>query len=63
MDHLHIPEGCKPQVRKIPYLGLAPKYDKLGFDGFPERHGRNPEKLIVSHSILQWRAEWVESFI
>jgi len=63
MDHLHIPEGCKPQVREVPYLGLAPKYDKLGFDGFPRRHGRNPEELIVSHSILQLRAEWVESFI
>lgn len=44
-------------------MGLAPKYDQLGFDGFPERHHRNPDELIASHSIPQCRAEWIESFI
>jgi len=63
MEHLSIPEDCKPQVCEIPYLGLAPKYDKLGFDGFPERYGQNAKELIGSHSILQWRAECIESFI
>jgi hypothetical protein len=63
MDHLNIPEGCRPQARDVPYLGLAPKYDKLGFDGFPERHNLKSDVLISSHSILQWRAEWIESFI
>ncbi|MCJ1310739.1 hypothetical protein MMC25_004405 [Agyrium rufum] len=63
MDNLPTPEGCKPQVREIPYLGLAPRYGGLGFTGFSKRHSRNPEELITSHSILQWRADLVESFI
>jgi hypothetical protein len=63
MDHLHIPEGCRPYARNVPYMGLAPKYDQLGFDSFPERHDVNSNILISSHSILQWRADWIESFI
>jgi hypothetical protein len=63
MDHLHIPEGCRPYARNVPYMGLAPKYDQLGFDSFPERHDVNSDILISSHSILQWRADWIESFI
>lgn len=63
MDHLHIPEGCKSQMREIPYLGMAPKYDQLGFHGFPERHSVNSDELIATHSILKWRADYIESFI
>lgn len=62
MDHLHIPEGCKPNVREIPYLGLAPKYDGLGFDGFPERHGQNPDKLIVLGCNPRQPAERIQTF-
>jgi hypothetical protein len=63
MDYLHIPPGCKTQMREIPYLGIAPKYDRLGFDGFPERHDRNPDEVIATHSILKWRADYIESFV
>jgi hypothetical protein len=63
MDHLNTPEGWRPQARDVPYLGLALKYDELGFDGFPERYNLESDVLISSHSILQWQAEWIESFI
>jgi hypothetical protein len=62
MDHLHIPEACQPQALSVPYLGFAPKYDRLGFNGFPERHGQNSDELISSHNLNPWRKEWVESF-
>jgi hypothetical protein len=39
MDHLPIPESCKSRIIVVPYLGLAPQYDRKGFHGFPERHG------------------------
>jgi hypothetical protein len=52
MDHLNIPEGWRPQARDVPYPGLAPKYDELGFDGFPERYNLESDVLISSHSIL-----------
>jgi len=63
MDHLHIPDGCKPQAREVPHLGLAPSYDKLGFDGFPERHDLTLDELVSSDSLPAWRADYVESFI
>jgi hypothetical protein len=46
MDHLPIPESCKARVKDVPYLGLAPKYDRKGFDGFPERCGIDIESIL-----------------
>lgn len=62
MDHLHIPESCKPQAWEIPYFGVAPKYDGLGFDGFLERVGKNPFILLAERSLLPWQEEWINSF-
>lgn len=55
MDHLPIPESCKSRAIVVPYLGLAPKYDRKGFDGFPERHG------LVSRQITNSTIEFIES--
>jgi hypothetical protein len=54
MDHLPIPESCKSRAIVVPYLGLAPKYDRKGFDGFPERHG------LVSSQIVSATDESIE---
>ena len=62
MDHLHIPESCKPHARVVPYLGVAPKYDKLGFDGFPERFNLSSDNFSLPHKSVPRRAEWIESF-
>jgi hypothetical protein len=62
MDHIHIPEGCRPQALPVPYLGIAPKYDRLGFDGFPERNGKTIDALISSNSNDPQHELWIESF-
>lgn len=41
-----IPKSCRSRAIRVPYLGLAPKYDRLGFAGFPERCDIDAEKLI-----------------
>jgi hypothetical protein len=46
MDHLPIPESCLPRARPVLYLGLAPAYDRKGFESFPSRHGIDPDQLI-----------------
>jgi hypothetical protein len=74
MDHLPIPESCKARVKEVPYLGLAPKYDRKGFDGFPERCGIDIESIlkpakIRSRTVARQKAEafldpeYVESFL
>lgn len=62
MDHLHIPEACKPQAVRVPYSGFAPKYDRLGFNGFPGRYGQNIDELTSPDDLNPRRKEWVESF-
>ncbi len=49
-------------MRPVPYLGIAPKYDNLGFDGFPERHGWTVDELLNGEGTSKWRADYVESF-
>jgi hypothetical protein len=74
MDHLPIPESCKARVKDVPYLGLAPKYDRKGFDGFPERCGVDIESILYlaktpSRNVAPHEAEasldleYVESFL
>lgn len=46
MDHLIIPPSCQRHRRTVPYLGIAPKYDRRGFDGFPERAGFSQSALL-----------------
>jgi hypothetical protein len=45
MEHLGIPLACRSQAIPVPYLGTAPKYDREGLMGFPERHGLKTEEL------------------
>ena len=53
MDHLQIPQSCRPQAMAVPYLGLAPSYDRKGFYGFPERHGIDVEVLLSRATISE----------
>jgi hypothetical protein len=46
MDHLPVPENCRSLVSEVPYLCIAPKYDRKGFEGFLERCGLDEEKLL-----------------
>lgn len=46
MEHLNIPPSCRPQATTVPYIGVAPTYDRKGFYGFPERHGIDVEVLL-----------------
>ncbi|MCJ1401249.1 hypothetical protein MMC11_004461 [Xylographa trunciseda] len=65
MDHLPIPDHYRGNMIAVPYLGLAPEYDELGFEGFPERHGLSTESL-QNGNFDQYRAqgsEWLESFL
>jgi hypothetical protein len=63
MDHLPIPESCKPNLHQVSYLGQAPKYDHQGFDRFLGRHGRTSTEILSSHRILQWPGEFIGSLI
>jgi hypothetical protein len=46
MQHLPGPEYLRHKIPKLPYLGIAPNYDRLGFDGFLDRIGVNQDELI-----------------
>ncbi|MCJ1433848.1 hypothetical protein MMC27_003213 [Xylographa pallens] len=71
MDHLDIPPSCQPNAMTVPFLGLAPVYDRKGFEGFPERHGFDKDKLLSlrKSSGETWidgkvyASAWVESFL
>jgi hypothetical protein len=61
MDHLYIPEACKPHAAEVPFLGVAPPYDGLGFDGFLERNGGlTADRLLTSSNMS---AEKLESYL
>ncbi|MCJ1247315.1 hypothetical protein MMC30_004529 [Trapelia coarctata] len=74
MDHLPIPESCQDRAWKVPYLGVAPAYDRRGFWGFPERCGLNAA-IIVNPATAHTREvdqngeattlsrEYIESFL
>ncbi|MCJ1411140.1 hypothetical protein MMC19_005228 [Ptychographa xylographoides] len=49
MDHLPIPDSCQQRAMTVPYLGLAPAYDIMGFEGFPERLGLDEMNVLQSH--------------
>ncbi|MCJ1287549.1 hypothetical protein MMC26_006901 [Xylographa opegraphella] len=71
MDHLDIPPSCQPNATTVPFLGLAPAYDRKGFEGFPERYGFDKDKLLSlrKSSGETWidgkvfPSDWVESFL
>ncbi len=46
MDHLPNLSSCRPQAMTVTYLGWPPKYDRKGFDHFPERHGIEAKTLL-----------------
>src|SRR6266536_2562044 len=72
MEHLNIPNSCDSPSLTVPYLGVAPAYDRRGFDGFPERHGFDVLQFTqVTQESLKGPAsdsdplarEYIESFI
>jgi hypothetical protein len=74
MDHLQVPESYQSQVKVVPYLGLAPKYDRRGFDGYSERCGINVQDVLDLFATLSNDSsapqtnifpnlEYVESFL
>ncbi|KAK0099511.1 hypothetical protein ONS96_008349 [Cadophora gregata f. sp. sojae] len=72
MEHLGIPEEHRSRSIRVPYLGLAPRYDGQGLIGFPERHGFRSEQLSTycgrlfqpreNADALPFNPEFVESF-
>ena len=40
------PADSRSHANAVPYLGLASKYDRLGFNGFPERGGMEMDDFI-----------------
>jgi hypothetical protein len=74
MEHLNIPKGCRSHAKAVPYLGIAPKYDRQGFEGFPERcgidindvsylFGASEDGASSEETGLSLDTEYVESFL
>jgi hypothetical protein len=74
MEHLNISKGCILHSKSVLYLGIAPKYDRQGFEGFPKRcgidinnishlFGASQDDALSEKTGVSLDTEYIESFL